>query len=657
MPAHSAAGRQPWRTLLRGRRGLLVAGLCGAVALVGLGSLRAFRHKVPAAPGDTPAGTLPSAPPDLAYLGDAACAECHPTETETYRQHPMGRSFSRVPGSKVERYEAAAGNPFTEVGLHFQVEQRNGQVFHREWCQDPEGRTVFDSEAPIQFAIGSGTRGRSYVVNRKGYLFQSPIGWYSEKGVWDLSPGFAADYESARPVGAACLFCHANRFEACAGTVNRFRTLPDAPIGCERCHGPGSLHVARRSDGGAIEGADETIVNPSRLRSELREAVCEQCHLQGEVRILRAGRQLFDYRPGLPLQAFWTVFTRPAELTDDNRAVGHVEQMATSRCFRESNGRFGCTSCHDPHAVPAPAARAAFYRERCLRCHGPANPTRALAQPDLRAVSARSCRAPAAERQRTSPPDSCIACHMPRFATSNIAHAAATDHRVPRRPGVQTRAETLSNARRPLVPFHKAPNGDQAGAMARAAGLALVELAEPMSPDPSRTAFARMALPLLRDAVATKRDDVSAWQGLGFALWVLGQKEEGLAALETAIKVTPEEEMSLRYAAELSASLGRHEQAIAYWRRALAVDPYAWRAHRELAKLLADRRDWNGAIAELQKALALSPARPDVRLLLALCWLESGKKEEARAELARARALGQPGPEDLRRWLEGALGR
>ena len=33
-------------------------------------------------------------------------------------------------------------------------------------------------------------------------------------------------------------------------------------------------------------------------------------------------------------------------------AVGHVEQMESSRCFRESQGRLGCISCHDPHRLP-----------------------------------------------------------------------------------------------------------------------------------------------------------------------------------------------------------------------------------------------------------------------------------------------------------------
>src|SRR5262245_6637717 len=31
--------------------------------------------------------------PEVKYVGDATCAECHPKEAESYRRHPMGRSL------------------------------------------------------------------------------------------------------------------------------------------------------------------------------------------------------------------------------------------------------------------------------------------------------------------------------------------------------------------------------------------------------------------------------------------------------------------------------------------------------------------------------------------------------------------------------------
>ena len=112
-----------------------------------------------------------------------------------------------------------------------------------------------------------------------------------------------------------------------------FQRLEHA-IGCERCHGPGELHV--RGD------MEHTIVNPARLSPPLRDAVCEQCHLEGEARLLRAGRDLFDYRPGLPLADFWSVLVEARRSGEDAKAVNHVEQMYQSKCFQRPVGALQC---------------------------------------------------------------------------------------------------------------------------------------------------------------------------------------------------------------------------------------------------------------------------------------------------------------------------
>ena len=62
--------------------------------------------------------------------------------------------------------------------------------------------------------IGSGRQGAAYLVEHDGFLFESPLTWYSRKQRWDLSPGFEAfNYHFDRPIQPNCLFCHANRVE------------------------------------------------------------------------------------------------------------------------------------------------------------------------------------------------------------------------------------------------------------------------------------------------------------------------------------------------------------------------------------------------------------------------------------------------------------
>src|SRR5262249_20354223 len=203
-------------------------------------------------------------------------------------------------------------------------------LFHRMTRTDAAGREVAACEEEVAYAVGSGTRGYSYLSDRGGYLFFTPISWYAQAGKWDLSPGLEdRDHPTGRPVRPHCLFSPAHHADHVPHTATRSRApvFRGHAIGCERCHGPGELHVGRQERGAAADGADDTIVNPARLAPELREAVCEQCHLEGEARVVRRGRGVFDYRPGLPLHLFWSVFVKARELSDDHRAVSHVEQM------------------------------------------------------------------------------------------------------------------------------------------------------------------------------------------------------------------------------------------------------------------------------------------------------------------------------------------
>src|SRR5262249_30888704 len=146
-----------------------------------------------------------------------------------------------------------------------------------------------------------------------GFLFESPISWFAQKRKWDLSPGFeVANYHFDRPIRPGCLYCHANSAFAVPASINQYRPpiFDGHSIDCERCHGPGELHVMRPV---ATDGEGPTIVNPARLEPSLRNAVCEQCHLIGDHRIVRADQREEDYRPGLPFERFWTVFVQPEE--------------------------------------------------------------------------------------------------------------------------------------------------------------------------------------------------------------------------------------------------------------------------------------------------------------------------------------------------------
>ncbi|MFL5242267.1 MAG: tetratricopeptide repeat protein [Gemmataceae bacterium] len=642
-PLHSPTSE----TSHRGRRVIVAFVVLPLLAVSGLWvSRRVFTKTAPdnnvvcAGIPDDPrlsyAGPFLNLNPAVAYVGDQKCSECHKEKTLSYQQHPMGRSL--LPIAQIapqQRYDGQTNNPFESLGVMFRIDREGNHAVHRRIGLDDNGQTVYESNETVDYVLGSGTRGYSYLFNRDGYVFQSPVSWFSEKQIWDTSPGFSVQARAGRPVSGPCLFCHSNRVRPREGYINRYEEplFDGYAIGCERCHGPGGLHVKDPGEKNASIGADYTIVNPRHLKPELRAAVCEQCHLPGEARVVRRGRDLFDFRPGLPLEAFWSIYVAAASVIEPRKAVNHVEQMYSSQCFVQSDERpgmpkLGCTSCHDPHRHIGAEERVAYYRERCLECHGQ-----------------RGCSFPEKVKRLQGNDNSCIDCHMPRFPASDIAHTASTDHHIFRHassdmPG----ANDPSKRETGIVPFYP-PNHDlNQNEAKRDYGIALTHMMAEriVQRKPVPKGVGQQAVDLLEAALGNDPDDMQAREAKAEALVLLNRPVEALAEYYAVLSKAPDREASLMGTAMLAQDRRQLEAAVEYWGRAVAANPWQHYYRASLAKLLADKKDWNRALPECEAWVRLDPASIEARALLVSCLIKAGEKERARLEFTKIERLRPP---------------
>ena len=154
-----------------------------------------------------------------------------------------------------QRLSRRLGRSLRSGSFHYEVEHRNGKLIHREVRKDAKGQALDVEEAEISHVLGSGTRGYAFLAEREGGLYQSPIAWYTKRETWDLSPGYRAENRHFdREVTLDCLFCHTNRTEL---TQQGSLAIREPTIGCERCHGPGGIHVQEQR---VVNGTDLTIV-------------------------------------------------------------------------------------------------------------------------------------------------------------------------------------------------------------------------------------------------------------------------------------------------------------------------------------------------------------------------------------------------------------
>lgn len=300
------------------------------------------------------------------FAGDAACASCHAEQAEAHRR--SGHSHTLVPmhqsqWAKALLESAVYKDPRRKQTFQFQGDDK--QFVVRDISQPAT------PAMPVTWLLGSGAHA------------QTPI-WVdeaSQRGVemrWSyLAPiegiGLTPDHDRfddyhqgsvecyGRPLDhadvRACLGCHATVTPPPNLPIGEDLIVPN--VGCERCHGPRKQHVVLAEQGLAEQAKPLVPLDDPQAAME----VCVQCHRDADsVSPTATAEELVRFQP---------------------------YGLKRSRCFTESDGRMGCSTCHDPH--DAVATDRSAYIARCQQCHQPNSPG--------------DC--------PQSPAGDCIECHMP----------------------------------------------------------------------------------------------------------------------------------------------------------------------------------------------------------------------------------------------------
>jgi predicted CXXCH cytochrome family protein len=236
-------------------------------------------------------------------------------------------------------------------------------------AEDPEG-ALHDYDVVYTFGVDPL---QQYLVSFPGGRKQPlPVAWATREKRWfflypgkDIPPTDWLHWtRQGQNWNSMCADCHStNVTKGYDSGTNTFRTTwSELAVGCEACHGPGSLHVdwarlsasarEKRKDRGLVA---RTVSVPNQAQVEL----CASCHS-------RRAQFADQGTPGAPfLDRYLPVLLSPGLFYADGQILDEdfeFHSFTQSKMYAQG---VSCTHCHDPHSAHLYAEGNAL----CTRCH------------------------------------------------------------------------------------------------------------------------------------------------------------------------------------------------------------------------------------------------------------------------------------------------
>ena len=327
------------------------------------------------------------------YVGSESCQNCHAEIYNRWKKTPMANIVldpKQHPDAIIPDLKTNNIAPFTVDQVAF--------VYGSKWKQRYFTKVGDDYfPLPVQWDIG----------NKKWLNYHVP-----DTGADWWTVYYPSD-NMQRPTGPTCDGCHSVSYDIHSKQVSEWN------VGCERCHGPGSEHVAHATT--------SNILNPSTMDDGASDDTCIQCHSQGRPRAGLIEGKAYDwpvgYHVGLHLPDFWKLEDITLGQTDFIHfpdGTGHKNRMQGNDFVQSVMYRHGvtCVSCHDVHGTDNYAQLRKPADKLCLDCHGPMSPN----GPHTATIDEHT------HHKAGSAGSQCIACHMPKIETEGVPSSFVSSH-------------------------------------------------------------------------------------------------------------------------------------------------------------------------------------------------------------------------------------
>lgn len=537
------------------------------------------------------------------YVGMDQCRSCHADIYNTFIQTGMGSSFG--PATK-QKSAAGTGNhpPVYDAssGLYYQARWMGDSLYIIEFLLRGKD-TAYKRSERVDFIVGSGQHTNSHLGLRNGYLYQLPLTWYAQKKKWDLPPGFEAgrNVRFSREIGAECMSCHNALPKMDETATNLYSAIPNG-IDCERCHGPGELHVKEKLAGNLVDTsleADRTIVNPKRLSWERQTDLCQRCHLQGNA-VLKPGNRFADFRPGQQLADYFNVYLPKYEGAENEFIMAsHAQRLQESKCFIQSNKEgksmvLTCITCHNPH-VSVKVTGKQIFNNACIKCHQ--NQTCKESPELLKAEK-----------------NNCVGCHMPKSGSIDIPHVTVHDHKI-RVPVSETQKKNI----RRFAGLFCITKGNETLADRAEAYINYVEKFEGEN----------QALDSARWYIQQLTDEQQKWELQIRLEFISGNYEKVLKLRGTKTPSSCTDAWTAYRIGQSALNTGAISSAIAWFQQALSLSPNNLNFLNKLALALLMDGKFNESIQFHQKSLSIQSRQEDVWVNLGFAYLQSNQPDKA----------------------------